>query len=444
MKKYKWFFPGLSLFMFATLFLALLIEFVPPNASELFSNMTGMFSYIIMLNLVLIASRPKWIERKIGLTEMYHVHAWMAMVLPFTLFIHVFIRWSGLEQVLSWDLTITSKLGYIGLITLIIVMLTGIFVLSDTFIKKSKKLMELKNKYLKRNTHLWLHRLSIVSVIAILFHVYTVPYAQGNLPYHILVTTYTVISLGWYFIYKIKLGRLPKYEIVRHEQPAPNIHEIEMKTNGFDRLDYQAGQYGFFRFVDSAVTSEAHPFSFSSAPLSNDSTVTIMVQEDGDFTGNLDQIKPGDRVTIEGPYGNFYPETVENSNHPLVLLSGGIGVTPNLSVLREEIAKDSNRRIAFVWGLGSKENLMYHEEFQKLAKQYPNFSYHIIFSEEEVAGFPHGFIDNEFIQNEGLEELYETATWHVCGPPPMLEAAKGLLNENNVKEEQAYIEEFAF
>ena len=115
---------------------------------------------------------------------------------------------------------------------------------------------------------------------------------------------------------------LPKYEIVRHEQPAPNIHEIEMKTNGFDRLDYQAGQYGFFRFVDSAVTSEAHPFSFSSAPLSNDSTVTIMVQEDGDFTGNLDQIKPGDRVTIEGPYGNFYPETVENSNHPLVLLSG--------------------------------------------------------------------------------------------------------------------------
>lgn len=87
---------------------------------------------------------------------------------------------------------------------------------------------------------------------------------------------------------------------------------------------------------------------------------------------------------------------------------------------------------------------MYHEEFQKLAKQYPNFSYHIIFSEEEVAGFPHGFIDNEFIQNEGLEELYETATWHVCGPPPMLEAAKGLLNENNVKEDQAYIEEFAF
>lgn len=64
MKKYKWFFPGLSLFMFATLFLALLIEFVPPNASELFSNMTGMFSYIIMLNLVLIASRPNGLKEK--------------------------------------------------------------------------------------------------------------------------------------------------------------------------------------------------------------------------------------------------------------------------------------------------------------------------------------------------------------------------------------------
>ena len=59
-------------------------------------------------------------------------------------------------------------------------------------------------------------------------------------------------------------------------------------------------------------------------------------------------------------------------------------------------------------------------------------------------GYPFGFIDHDFIQKEGLEELYDTANWHVCGPPPMLAAAKGLLTDNNVTDQQTFIEEFAF
>ncbi len=51
-------------------------------------------------------------------------------------------------------------------------------------------------------------------------------------------------------------------------------------------------------------------------------------------------MKEGDRVTIEGPYGNYFPEEIEqNEDLPIVLLSGGIGVTPNFSILRHEIAK---------------------------------------------------------------------------------------------------------
>ena len=117
----KWLFPGVAVFMFITFLIALLQDFVPPNASELLSNVTGTFSFCIMLTLVLISVRPKFIERKLGLTEMYHVHAWMAMVLPVTLLVHVGIRWSGLENVLTLSLSTTSIWGYIGLLSLIIV-----------------------------------------------------------------------------------------------------------------------------------------------------------------------------------------------------------------------------------------------------------------------------------------------------------------------------------
>lgn len=168
-----------------------------------------------------------------------------------------------------------------------------------------------------------------------------------------------------------------------------------------------------------------------------------MIQEDGDFTSSLDKVKEGDQVTIEGPYGDFYPEEVRESSEPMVLLSGGIGVTPNLSLLREEIAKDSDRRIIFIWGIGYEEELMFYDELEELAEKYPNFSHHIVFSEEEVDGFAHGYVDSDFIEEEGLEEYYDTATWHVCGPPPMLQASKDLFAENDVPEEQTHIEEFA-
>lgn len=375
---------------------------------------------------------------------MYEIHGWMALALPVTLLIHVTIRWSGLERIMSLDISQTSMWGYAGLLTLFVVMFTGIFVLSDTFIQKSDKLMNLKENFYKRNRHLWLHRLSIVSIIAIHFHIYNVNYIRNNMVFRGLVTTYTVIALGWYFIYKIKLGLLPKYEVVSLKKPTPDIHEVGLSPTDGNMMDYRAGQYGFFRFVDSEVTSEAHPFSFSSAPEHGENTAQIMVKEDGDFTSNLHKVEIGDKVTIEGPYGNYYPEEMDQSDTPIVLLSGGIGVTPNFSILRHEIANNSDRRIVFVWGLAYEDDLMYYDEFKQIAEDFPNFSYHLVFSEEEVEGFPYGFIDQEFMEDEGLDEFFETAHFHVCGPGPMLEAAKSLLADNNVGENQANIEEFAF
>lgn len=444
-KMLKWFFPGLATFMFLSLLIALLQDYVPDTAQIFFSTTTGTLSYCIMLTLVLISVRPKALEKKLGLTEMYEIHAWMAMALPVTLFVHVWIRWSGLERVMTLNISNTSLLGYIGLISLFLVMITGIFVLSDTIIKKSDKLMDMKQNVYKRNRHLWVHRLAIVSIIAIHFHVYNVIYLRNNVPFRFLTTLYTVIALGWYVIYKIKIARLPKYEIIEINMPTPDIREIVMKPVNGNRMDYKAGQYGFFRFVDSKVTSEAHPFSFSSAPSAEKETLTVMIKEDGDFTSSLDLVDEGDKVTIEGPYGNFYPDDIaENEDRAMLLLSGGIGVTPNLSVLREEMAKNSDRRIAFVWGLAYEADTMYLDEMKKLADDFPNFTYHFIYSEEEVDCFPHGFVDDEFITEEGLEDFYDNASWHVCGPGPMLEASKNLLDEKNVTKEQAYIEEFAF
>lgn len=143
-KVMRWFYPGVALFIFASFLISLLIDFVPSTLEVFLSTTMGMLSFAIMLTLVLIAVRPKPLEKILGLTDMYEIHAWMAMALPVTLFIHVFIRWSGLERIFTLDISQASIWGYGGLITLFLVMVTGIFVLSDTIIQKSEKLMDLK------------------------------------------------------------------------------------------------------------------------------------------------------------------------------------------------------------------------------------------------------------------------------------------------------------
>ena len=209
----KWFFPSLATIMFLSLLIALLQDYVPETGEIFFSTTTGTLSYCIMLTLVLISVRPKGLEKKLGLTKMYEIHAWMAIALPITLFIHVFIRWSGWDRIVVLNISTTSLLGYVGLITLFLVMITGIFVLSDTLIKKSKKLMDLKQNFYKRNRHLWIHRLAIVSIIAIHFHVYNVIYLRHNIPFRFLITLYTVLhSVGMRFT-KLKYSAYPSMRL---------------------------------------------------------------------------------------------------------------------------------------------------------------------------------------------------------------------------------------
>src|SRR5690625_6935461 len=93
-----------------------------------------------------------------------------------------------------------------------------------------------------------------------------------------------------------------------------------------------------------------------------------MIKEAGDWTESLANIKEGDIAKFEGPYGHFFPEEVQESNEdevPFVLLGGGIGLTPNLSVLRHEIEKGSQREIHLVWGLAYEEDMFMLDELER-------------------------------------------------------------------------------
>lgn len=260
--RFKWFYPGVSILIFATLYIAMTMTFSPSSFRILVAIVTGLLSYSIMLTLILISIRPKSIEKKVGLTELYEIHGWMAMVIPIAILLHVIIFWSGLESILAFDLSPTSITGYIGVLLLVIVMVTGIFSLSQTFIKQSKRLMKWKSNQKNRYLNLWLHRLSIFSVIAIYLHISNVGFVSDNQLFMTLLTVYTGLTLGAYIVKKIHNLMLPKYQVARIEKITPGVHEIELEPVKGKTMDIEPGQFAFFRFVDSEVLVNRIPSRF--------------------------------------------------------------------------------------------------------------------------------------------------------------------------------------
>lgn len=436
--KYTWFFPMVSFIMFATFLWAYIAPRDTVQIRTLVSFGSGFLAYSMMLVLILISVRPKVIERKLGLPDMYHIHGYMGMVLTFAVLVHVVIQWNGLQSIA--DMSLLSRTGFLGVLFLAASVLSGTLVLSNTFIKRSRKLMGMKENYYKREKHLWAHRLSILAVVAIFWHIRTI--ASGSL--EVLLWIYTGFTLGWYVIYTLQIFALPKYEVVSISMPSSTVYELEVRPKNGEMMNYEPGQYVFLRFVDSEMPRESHPFSISSAPNQSKGTLQIMIKTLGDFTSALHKVKPGDAVTLQGPFGNYFTEDLANNDNPLILMGGGIGVTPNLSVVRSEVAKNSKRKMHLIWGLAFKEDIMLVEELEAIKSANPNFSYHFIFSEEEVEGYPFGFVTENYLKDIGVDTLYDEGEFFICGPGPMMSAISNVLMKNGVDSENIHLEEFSF
>lgn len=440
-----WLFPIISLVTFASLLGAMLLEMNSINTGSLLSYSSGLLAYTMMLTVTFMGSRPRFLEKIFGMPEMYEVHAIMGVVLSILAGVHIVIQWNGLQWVT--DMSLVSQTGWVAVVSLVVVMFTGIFSISGIFVDQNEAFRNLKEK-LNREVSLWLHRLAIVAIIAIYLHMWYLPFLKDNLMFMVLMTSYTVFTLAYYLYWKFEIVSSTKYKVVEIYKATPSLWVVEFEPVEGTMEAYNAGDYFFIRFKgDADITKEGHPFSTSSSMTTRYSnSIEFMIKEAGDWTEALANVKKGDVATFEGPYGNFLPEEVEKSNEeevPFILLGGGIGLTPNLSVLRHEVQKNSQREIHLFWGLAYEEDMFMLEELKEAKKQNPNFHYHIIFSNEEVEGYPFGFISHELLEEVGADH-YRDGHFFVCGPGPMLNGMRTLLNDGNVPYDQIHLDDFGF
>jgi MocE subfamily Rieske [2Fe-2S] domain protein len=274
-----------------------------------------------------------------------------------------------------------------------------------------------------------------------------------------------------------------KFRVASNDNVATFIKELVLEPEpGSPLPDYQPGQYlqldipayGEIAFSEIAVKppfaevwKAQHVFDFQAenrAPIRRNYSPATNPAVDRQLRFNVristpprgqdclagagssyvHRLKPGDKVTAIGPFGDFY---IKPTDREMVYLGGGAGMAPlrsHLSHLFE--TQKTTRRVSFWYGARSLQEIFYQDYFQDLARKFPNFTFHLALSEPQPTdhwqshtGFIHEVLQEQYLANHPDPAAVE---YYLCGPPVMVAAARKMLKELKVPEDQIAYDEF--
>ncbi|WP_168787427.1 NO-inducible flavohemoprotein [Paraburkholderia aromaticivorans] len=221
-------------------------------------------------------------------------------------------------------------------------------------------------------------------------------------------------------------------------------------ADGGPVVNFEPGQYtGVAVQVPSLGLRQIRQYSLSDSP--NGRTYRISVKrESGNATqppgyvSNLlhDHVNVGDAIQLAAPYGTFYIDV--NATTPIVLISGGIGLTPMVSMLKRAL-QDPTRRVVFVHGARNSAVQAMKTRLREAAAQHPNFRVMVFYNEplaRDVQGtdfdYP-GLVDVNLIARE---IRLPDADYYICGPVPFMRMQHDALNNLGISEEKIHYEVF--
>ncbi|MCD4665655.1 MAG: NADH:ubiquinone reductase (Na(+)-transporting) subunit F [Bacteroidales bacterium] len=154
--------------------------------------------------------------------------------------------------------------------------------------------------------------------------------------------------------------------------------------------------------------------------------------------------KPGDKVTVSGPYGEFF---IQDTKREMMFIGGGAGMAPMRSHIFDLFhTKKTDRKATFWYGGRSLRELFYMDQFESIEKDFDNFKFNIGLSEpvpednwEGYVGFIHQIIFDNYLKNHPEPEEIE---YYLCGPPMMNDAVQKMLDDLGVPEEMIEFDDF--
>ncbi len=239
---------------------------------------------------------------------------------------------------------------------------------------------------------------------------------------------------------------------IQIECPAHVSRYADMDVAEEYRPDWD--KFNLWRYVSDVKEPTLRAYSMASYPEEKEIMLNVRIatpppgaSDDippGVMSSFIFNLKPGDKVFVSGPYGEFFAKDTDNE---MVFIGGGAGMAPMRSHIFDQLRRlKSKRKMTFWYGARSKREMFYVEDFDMLQKENDNFEWHVALSDplpednwKGYTGFIHNVLFEEFIKNHPNPEDCE---YYMCGPPIMNSSVINMLIANGVDPENIFLDDF--
>ena len=232
-------------------------------------------------------------------------------------------------------------------------------------------------------------------------------------------------------------------EVVSLVDLTYDIKQVTLKLIEPEGIKFTAGQYIQFEVPEYELTAEPvyRAYSMASHPSrENEIELEIRLVPNGLCTTYVfEHLKEGDKVTVNGPYGEFFLRETQSN---IVFIAGGSGMAPVKSILNDMVEKNIQRKTTYFFGARAVRDLFLAEEMKELEKKLPNFTYVPALSEplpddnwKGETGLITEVLDRHLTSGENVEA-------YLCGSPGMIDASIAVLTKKGIPEELVYYDKF--
>ena len=392
-------------------------------------QVVGIVAGFLLLVQIILSARLKCLDRVFGLNNLFKFHRLNAIVIACLILIHPILIFMPEDRI-----TIPFEWRYwpefVGLFLLLMIIAT---VISSHWRAR-----------LKLAFHRWwpIHRTAAILIIAALgVHVLSVSDTfEQKLPKMLAIGAMGLCGLLFIWIRTRRLRNQRKtFRVSAVEHAGENAVRLKIVSKTKNIPAYIPGQFSFITVISPRVLEEEHPFTIASSP-TEASCLEFVVRTTGDWTRQLNNLRPGDKVAIQGPFGLFSHLRLA-AEKEIIMIAGGIGITPMLSMLRYMADHKDPRKITLIWSNKTRKHIIYPHAFQNLEAQLNGLRIlHVLTRDSEFNG-EKGRLEHSILKRL-TSDCSNSAAVFVCGPDQMMKVVCNSLTYLGFPKRMIFMERF--
>lgn len=400
----------------------------------------GTVAYTLLNAQLILGARPKWVERYFGLDRFYRFHSLMAMIAIGLALFHKLLEGRTFSE------NFQTNLGDLAIILFIGAAVLALVFMADTLSRLFPPLKQIRRfftrlKIGKYSVQVILHNVNVAAVVLIFAHVMLTRSARVPLV-AALYSLYFGAAMGFYLYHKVirRYFGGKRFAVEQIIRESDTMTTLVLRPQSGTVFHYLPGQFGFLRV--RGISGEEHPFSISSQPLDRE-RLSLTIKDLGDWTLRIRTIETGSQVSLDAPYGRFSP-TLFDCRDGIVLIAGGVGITPMLSILRYYVQAERNQKIVLFWGVSRLNELIRLPELGQIQRAMPYFTFVPVANDPDFDGRK-GYITQQVIGQSlaGLGYERDKLQYFFCGPAPMWTSIRKGLKSTGVKSRMIHAERFS-